>query len=276
MSSDDSSDIAAPPAETQSPAPVMLFAICASGTGGSFLVPDPFTDMSGLFVCPGTQLMAVTQEQANNANPSDIIVLDAMAGIPPNWLIYHPEMVIPVYPTCLPFTLDDVYPQEQEEEAVVSHPYREFPRTVCMAFDMWGEKQNSSDTSICEPCKNLQNVSYDDDGELANVFCSSCCAIIARKSGNKCDRGTPDCREWCWVNGLGEVSTACSGCHQYERTWRENSHQRGKRRRRRAKQAAAQAAAQKKVIPLPPAAVPTIEPTKIVSVSAGVWEITKA
>lgn len=256
--------------------PVILFAICAAGAPGSLLVSDPFTDMSGLFVCPGTHLIAITQEQADSINPSDVVVLDATIGVPASWLVWFPAIVLPDYPVYTPCTLEDVYPGEQEvaEEAVVSHSYREFPRTVWLAFELWGEKRDGRDTSICEPCKNLQNVRYGDNGELIDVFCSSCCIIISRMPENKCDGGTPECQGWRWVNGLGEVSMACRGCHEYENSRRRKAHQRSRRCRRHRSDRANQSSEatnmqnRKTIAPLPGAA-----PTKLVPVSAGVWEI---
>lgn len=67
---------------------------------------------------------------------------------------------------------------------------------------------------LCEICKSLNNIKFDKNNRVIQIFCHTCRANISKFT--TCfginGRKTPTCLMRCWVDACGSIQSCCSEC----------------------------------------------------------------
>jgi hypothetical protein len=69
---------------------------------------------------------------------------------------------------------------------------------------------------ICKFCKNMQNITYNVNGNITGIICASCCIIVGHHESNHCTGDYGNCGKIRFVDPLGNVARLCRGCHVFE------------------------------------------------------------
>lgn len=68
--------------------------------------------------------------------------------------------------------------------------------------------------NLCTFCLSLQNIELAADGRVLRAFCKCCCAKLGHLELNRCKGRSLQCKNYRWVDGLGNTAAVCSACHR--------------------------------------------------------------